>query len=84
MIRGFQPGISTILLAGRTPEYDVTLQGGRVGFTSFGAGVMVVDPFTGEFRESNQVSLQVPLFCGLVGLVAGTVSAPAPAQELLK
>ena len=33
---------STILLAGRTPEYDVTLQGGRVGFTSFGAGVMVV------------------------------------------
>ena len=45
---------STILLAGRTPEYDVTLQGGRVGFTSFGAGVMVVDPFTGEFRESNK------------------------------
>ena len=45
---------STILLAGRTPEYDVTLQGGRVGFTSFGAGVMVVDPFNGEFRESNK------------------------------
>jgi trimethylamine--corrinoid protein Co-methyltransferase len=45
---------STILMAGRTPEYDVTLQGGRVGFTSFGAGVMVVDPFTGEFRESNK------------------------------
>jgi len=45
---------STILLAGRTPEYDVTLQGGRVGFTSFGAGVMVIDPFTGEYRESNK------------------------------
>jgi trimethylamine--corrinoid protein Co-methyltransferase len=45
---------STVLLAGRTPEYDVTLQGGRVGFTSFGAGVMVIDPFTGEFRESNK------------------------------
>lgn len=45
---------SSILLAGRTPEYDMTLQGGRVGYTSFGAGVMVVDPFTGEFRESNK------------------------------
>jgi trimethylamine---corrinoid protein Co-methyltransferase len=45
---------STVLMAGRTPEYDVTLQGGRVGFTSFGAGVMVVDPFTGEYRESNK------------------------------
>jgi trimethylamine--corrinoid protein Co-methyltransferase len=45
---------STILLAGRSPKYDMTLQGGRVGFTSFGAGVMVVDPFTGEFRESNK------------------------------
>lgn len=45
---------STILLAGRTPEYDVTIQGGRVGFTCFGAGVMVVDPFTGALRESNK------------------------------
>jgi trimethylamine--corrinoid protein Co-methyltransferase len=45
---------SSVLLAGRTPEYDVTIQGGRVGFTSFGAGVMVVDPYTGEFRESNK------------------------------
>ncbi len=45
---------STILLAGRTPEQDMTLQGGRVGFTSFGAGVMVVDPYTGDFRESNK------------------------------
>ncbi len=45
---------STILMAGRTPEYDVTLQGGRVGFTSFGAGVMMVDPYNGELRESNK------------------------------
>jgi trimethylamine--corrinoid protein Co-methyltransferase len=45
---------STILLAGRTPEYDVTLQARRVGFTCFGAGVMIVDPYTGELRESNK------------------------------
>lgn len=49
---------STILLAGRTPEYDVTLQPNRVGFTCFGAGVMVVDPFTGEFRESTKQDIE--------------------------
>ena len=48
---------STILLAGRTPEYDMTLQGGRVGYTSFGAGVMVIDPFTGEYRESSKTDV---------------------------
>ena len=45
---------STVLLAGRTPEQDVTLQGGRLGFTCFGAGVMIVDPFTGELRETTK------------------------------
>jgi trimethylamine--corrinoid protein Co-methyltransferase len=45
---------STILLAGRNPKFDVTLQQRRTGFTNFGAGVMVVDPFTGEYRESNK------------------------------
>lgn len=45
---------STILMAGRTPENDITIQGGRVGFTSFGAGVMMVDPYSGEVRESSK------------------------------
>ncbi len=48
---------SSVLLAGRTPENDVTIQGGRVGYTCFGAGVMVIDPFTGEYRESNKVDV---------------------------
>ena len=44
---------STILLAGRVPEYDVTIQGGRIGFVNFGTGVRVIDPFTGAFRDST-------------------------------
>lgn len=45
---------SRILLAGRNPKYDVVLEGRRVGFTNFGAGVMVVDPETGELHESTK------------------------------
>jgi trimethylamine--corrinoid protein Co-methyltransferase len=45
---------STILLAGRNPARDMVLDGRRVGFTNFGAGVMVIDPFNGELRESTK------------------------------
>jgi len=45
---------SSILLAGRDPRHDTVLEGRRVGFTNFGAGVMVIDPLTGELRESNK------------------------------
>jgi len=45
---------STILLAGRNPKNDMVLEGRRVGFTNFGAGVMVIDPETGEYRESTK------------------------------
>lgn len=41
-----------ILLAGRDPKHDMILEGKRVGFTNFGAGVMIVDPYTGELRET--------------------------------
>jgi trimethylamine--corrinoid protein Co-methyltransferase len=42
----------SIRLCGRTPENDVLLEGGRVGFTNFSAGIMVLDPRTGEHRQS--------------------------------
>lgn len=45
---------SRVILYGRNPKYDVELSGNRTGFTPFGAGVMVVDPFTGEYRESTK------------------------------
>jgi len=44
---------STVRLCGRVPENDVVLEGGRVGFTNFSAGIMVVDPRTGEYRTST-------------------------------
>jgi len=44
---------STVRLAGRAPENDVVLEGCRVGFTNFSAGIMVMDPRTDEYRESR-------------------------------
>ena len=43
-----------ILLAGRDPKHDMILEGRRVGFTNFGAGVMIEDPYTREFRETTK------------------------------
>ena len=36
--------------AGRDPARDFVLEADRVGFTNFGEGVKLVDPFTGELR----------------------------------
>ena len=33
-----------VVLCGRTPDHDVVLEDGRVGFTNFGEGIQVVDP----------------------------------------
>lgn len=43
-----------ILLAGRDPKHDMICEGRRVGFTNFGAGVMIVDPYTGELKETTK------------------------------
>lgn len=43
-----------VLLAGRDPARDVFLEGRRVSFTNFGAGVMIVDPYTGELKETTK------------------------------
>lgn len=45
---------STIILAGRNPKYDYVLDGSRVSFTTFGAGVSVIDPESGELRDSTK------------------------------
>lgn len=44
----------SILLAGRDPKHDMILEGRRVGFTNFGAGVMIVDPYTGDLKETTK------------------------------
>ena len=41
---------SKVVLAGRNPKNDIVLEAGRVGFTNFGEGVQIVDPYTGELR----------------------------------
>jgi len=43
-----------ILLAGRGPEKDFVVENNRVGFTNFGEGVQVFDPFTGDLREPTK------------------------------
>ena len=41
-----------VVMCGRDPARDVVLEDGRVGFTNFGEGIQVVDPYTGELHES--------------------------------
>ena len=43
-----------LFLAGRTPNNDIVLESNRVGFTTFGEGVFVIDPYTGELRKSTK------------------------------
>ena len=45
---------STVVMCGRDPARDVVLEDGRVGFTNFGEGIQVVDPYTGELHESRK------------------------------
>ena len=46
-----------VVLCGRTPDHDVVLEDGRVGFTNFGEGIQVVDPYTGELHESRKADV---------------------------
>jgi len=43
-----------LVLCGRSSDNDFVLEDGRVGFTSFGEGLRVVDPYTGETRDSTK------------------------------
>jgi trimethylamine--corrinoid protein Co-methyltransferase len=48
---------STWVLCGRDPAHDVLLESNRVGFSNFGEGLMVVDPYSGELRQSTKRDL---------------------------
>lgn len=53
-----------VLLAGRDKKHDMILEGRRVGYTNFGAGVMIVDPYTGEMKETTKKDVgQTALVC---------------------
>ena len=60
----------TVVLCGRNPKNDIVLNGRRVGFTNFGAGVMIIDPFTGEHREPTKHDVgQTALICDALDTV---------------
>lgn len=44
---------------GRIPESDVVLEANRVTFTNFGEGIMFVDPYTGEHRETTKKDIEM-------------------------
>ena len=48
---------SKILLAGRNPKNDFVMESSRVGFTNFGEGVFIIDPYTGEHRETTKADV---------------------------
>ncbi len=43
---------SRLAMYGRDPKNDIVLEDGRVGFTNFGEGINVIDPYTGELRQT--------------------------------
>lgn len=45
---------SKLFLAGRNPKNDVILETNRVGFTTFGEGVKINDPYTGKSRTPTK------------------------------
>ncbi len=48
---------STFVLCGREPVNDIVLAPGRVAFTNFSEGIRVVDPWTGEIRDSTKADI---------------------------
>lgn len=55
---------SKIVLAGRNPKHDVVIENKRVHYTNFGEGIMVIDPYTGEYRKSiKQDTANAALMC---------------------
>jgi trimethylamine--corrinoid protein Co-methyltransferase len=48
---------SKFVLCGRDPKNDIVLEPGRVAFTNFSEGIRVVDPYTGELRDSTKADV---------------------------
>ena len=61
----------TILLAGRSPKDDVVIGGKRIAFTNFGQAIMIIDPFTGERRETTKKDIaNIVLVCDALSEVS--------------
>jgi Trimethylamine:corrinoid methyltransferase len=44
----------SVFLAGKDQTYDIILEDGRVYVCPFGLGIQIVDPYTGELRETTK------------------------------
>lgn len=74
---------STILLAGRSPKDDVVIGGKRVAFTNFGQAIMIIDPFTGERRETTKEDIaNVVLVCDALSEVSVIEGKPLVASDV--
>jgi len=49
---------STFYACGRRPEDDVILEDNRVTFTNFGEGIMFIDPYSGEYRDTTKADIE--------------------------
>ena len=49
---------SSFYAYGRRPQDDVILEDNRVTFTNFGEGIMFVDPYTGEHRDTIKADVE--------------------------
>lgn len=43
-----------VILCGRNPKNDIVLERNRVAFTNFGEAIKIIDPFTGELRDTTK------------------------------
>ena len=80
---------STLTLAGRVPERDIVIGGGRVSFTNFGEGICIIDPDTDELRSTTKRDLitltRLLDYLDVIGVVeraVGSQDRPAPMQAI--
>lgn len=77
----------SILMAGRDPQKDCLIAPGRVYFTNFSEGVVVVDPFTGKRRTPVKADLahaaQAVDYLDEIDVCEKAVGASDVAQEVV-
>jgi trimethylamine--corrinoid protein Co-methyltransferase len=80
---------STLTLAGRVPERDIVIGGGRVTFTNFGEGICIIDPDSGVRRSTTKNDLitltRLLDYLEVISVIeraVGSQDRPAPMQAI--
>lgn len=69
--RAIRSAPGKVLLAGRDPRHDLIVGEGCLGFTNFGAGVRIVNPYTGELKETVKTDVgKTALVCDALDSVS--------------